>query len=322
MLRSAGIALRSLSRTSAEIGLKNDAAPAIVQLVRNGKSDNNEGGKSGFLGGAIVALSGLSVSTAFADSKCDRGMDSSQAVTLFQYDVCPWCNKVKAVLDYNKVPYRAVEVHPLMKSELKFSPDYKKVPIMITASGEQINDSNEIIQHIMGELKPGKKGWFGSKSTAKGSDEQQKWQDWADDKLVKLVTVNIYRSWGEAYQAMDYVKYVQAFSALQQTLAYYSGGAVMYFIGAKLVPKYGLEGKDLREELRLAIDSFIEALGQRDFMGGNTPGLADLHVFGIIRAVSNTDTFQFVIHETKAFPWWQRMVEAVGESSRIEEIDD
>lgn len=93
---------------------------------------------------------------------------------------------------------------------------------------------------------------------AKSADEEQ-WRDWADDKLVKLVTVNIYRSWAEAYQAMDYVKYVQSFSFFQQTTAYYFGGAVMYFVGTKLVSKYGLQGKDLREELRMAVDSFIEA---------------------------------------------------------------
>ena len=58
---------------------------------------------------------------------------------------------------------------------------------------------------------------------------------------------------------MDYVKFVQAFSTMDQTVAYYCGGAVMYFVGTKLVPKYGLEGKDLRQELKLAVDSYVEA---------------------------------------------------------------
>jgi microsomal prostaglandin-E synthase 2 len=78
-------------------------------------------------------------------------------VILYQYDVCPFCCKVKAVLDYYRVrclitivtkhfmvpcmrphaelivvarwaqiPYRCVEVGPLMKTELKWSA-YKKV---------------------------------------------------------------------------------------------------------------------------------------------------------------------------------------------------
>jgi hypothetical protein len=85
-------------------------------------------------------------------------------VILYQYDVCPFCCKVKAVLDYYRVrflpqllitlqstialrnaaifrcadhaccaqiPYRCVEVGPLMKTELKWS-EYKKVPLAPT----------------------------------------------------------------------------------------------------------------------------------------------------------------------------------------------
>jgi glutaredoxin len=46
---------------------------------------------------------------------------------LYQYDPCPFCNKVRAVLDYHKLPYTVVEVNPMRKKELAFSKDYKKV---------------------------------------------------------------------------------------------------------------------------------------------------------------------------------------------------
>jgi hypothetical protein len=55
-------------------------------------------------------------------------------------------------------------------------------------------------------------------------------------------------------------------------------------------------------------------------MGGKSPSLADLQVFGIIRAISATDTFQFVINETDILPWWTRMISQVGESARVEEL--
>ena len=51
-------------------------------------------------------------------------------MTLYQYDVCPFCNKVKAALDFHGIPYDVVEVNPLTKSELKFS-EYKKVPVLV-----------------------------------------------------------------------------------------------------------------------------------------------------------------------------------------------
>jgi microsomal prostaglandin-E synthase 2 len=75
----------------------------------------------------------------------------NQTLLLYQYEVCPWCNKVKAVLDYYKVPYQVVEVDPLRKSQIKFS-EYKKVPIVVTPSGDQVNDSNEIIRYVTQDL--------------------------------------------------------------------------------------------------------------------------------------------------------------------------
>lgn len=138
------------------------AAPATAISFSSQREGSTFDGASHWSLGVVAALSGVSVATASAQTKADHAKNNSQAVTLFQYDVCPWCNKVKAVLDYNGIPYRAVEVNPLMKSELKFSQGYKKVPILVTADGEQINDSNEIIRYIMSDKTPATKGWCGT----------------------------------------------------------------------------------------------------------------------------------------------------------------
>jgi hypothetical protein len=36
-------------------------------------------------------------------------------VTIYQYKICPFCCKVKAVLDFFKVPYETLDVNPLTK---------------------------------------------------------------------------------------------------------------------------------------------------------------------------------------------------------------
>jgi hypothetical protein len=64
------------------------------------------------------------------------------------------------------------------------------------------------------------------------------------------------------------------------------------------------------------------AVGKQKFIGGMKPCLADLQTFGILRAISTTDTFQYVMTETDIMPWWSRMVEVVGESSRVEELPE
>ena len=40
-------------------------------------------------------------------------------VTLYAYKICPFCCKTKSILKFAKVPFKAVEVNPLTKSELK-----------------------------------------------------------------------------------------------------------------------------------------------------------------------------------------------------------
>ena len=55
----------------------------------------------------------------------------------------------------------------------------------------------------------------------------------------------------------------------------------------------------------------------RSFLGGDAPNLADLAVFGVIRSVTCTDTFNALMHSTGIGPWYARMMGAVGQSSRL-----
>ncbi|XP_068313916.1 uncharacterized protein [Pyrus communis] len=70
----------------------------------------------------------------------------SKDVELYQYEACPFCNKVRAFLDYYNIPYKVVEVNPISKKEINWS-DYKKVPIL-KVDGEQMVDSSDIIDKL------------------------------------------------------------------------------------------------------------------------------------------------------------------------------
>merc|ERR1740138_1312095 len=78
------------------------------------------------------------------------GADASAAqLRLFQYAICPFCNKTKAALDFLRVPYATVEVDPLTRSQIKFSKDYKKVPIAVFGDGEVVGGSTEIVDRAL-----------------------------------------------------------------------------------------------------------------------------------------------------------------------------
>ncbi|EFJ23495.1 hypothetical protein SELMODRAFT_103322 [Selaginella moellendorffii] len=253
-------------------------------------------------------------------------------VILYQYEACPFCNKVKAFLDYYDVPYRIVEVNPLGKKEIAWS-EYKKVPILMV-DGEQMNDSTgkvlvdlccsssllivlrvlslEIISTLDGKLNPKRSPAL----TAAAKEEEEKWRKWVDGHLVHLLSPNIYRSTKEALQAFDYITREGNFTAWERATAKYAGAAAMYFISKRLKKRHNIT--DERAALYEAANTWVEALDNRNvFSGGSKPNLADLAVFGVLRPIRNLDSGNDMIANSKIGAWYSRMEQAVGNSARV-----
>lgn len=164
---------------------------------------------------------------------------------------------------------------------------------------------------------------FGSKSSstssssaASSSDEETQWRRWVDERLVKTITANIYRNWDESWDTFRYITDQTNWSWGTRELARVSGAVLMWQIGQRMPKKYGLEG-DLREALYADLREWLQALGSRRFMGGDKPNLADLAVFGVLRAVEKTPTFNDAVANTHIGGWYVRMSQAVGISSRL-----
>ena len=89
-----------------------------------------------FTSAVVAEVDGVGLAASpIASTRAALPRDKSpfDSVTLYQYDVCPFCNKVKAQLDFLGIAYDVVEVNPLTKSELGFSKEYRKVPIVVRA---------------------------------------------------------------------------------------------------------------------------------------------------------------------------------------------
>jgi microsomal prostaglandin-E synthase 2 len=246
---------------------------------------------------------------------------------VYQYEVCPFCCKVKAFLDYHKLPYRVVEVNPLTKSELKWS-QYKKVPVIVLDDSEQVNDSSAIISRLAAELAAQNKktsvGLFSFGGKKKGGaaspEEEEKWRRWVDERLVRVITVNIYRTAKESFQTFEYISEAGNFGWVHREAARIAGATMMWAISNKLKKKYNVEG-DLRENLYKCANDWVDAVGNdRPFFGGDVPNLADISVFGVMKSITGTDTFMDLQHKTRIGPWYERMFEAVGETSRLPDL--
>jgi microsomal prostaglandin-E synthase 2 len=131
-----------------------------------------------------------------------------------------------------------------------------------------------------------------------------------------VLTVNIYRTPRESFQTFEYITDTGKFNFLEREAVRIVGATTMYAISGKLKKKYKIEG-DPRAELYSTAEEWVSGLGGRPFMGGDKPNLADISAFGVIRSITCTDTFLDLMHNTKISGWYERMMKAVGDSSRI-----
>ncbi|KAL2895365.1 Prostaglandin E synthase 2 [Bienertia sinuspersici] len=216
-----------------------------------------------------------------------------------------------AFLDYYNIQYKVVEVNPISKKEIKWS-DYKKVPI-VTVEGEQMVNSSDIIDTMFKRLHP-----EGSAKSSTSSEEEKEWLGWVDSHLVHVLSPNIYRTAGEALESFDYItshgKSLK-FGFMERMVAKYAGATAMYFVAKKLKKKYNIT--DERESLYQSAETWVDALKDREFLGGSKPNLADLAVFGVLRPIRYLQSGKDMVEHTRIGNWYSRMEEAVGESCRV-----
>ncbi|KAJ0781596.1 putative prostaglandin-E synthase [Helianthus annuus] len=215
-------------------------------------------------------------------------------VVLYQYQACPFCNKVKAFLEYYDIPYKIVEVNPMNKKEIKWS-DYRKVPILMV-DGEQMVNSSDIIDKMYQRMHP---------DSVTEDAETQKWRRWVDDHLVHVLSPNIYRSPSEALESFDYITTKGNFSFTERLVAKYGGAAAMYFVSKKLKKRHNIT--DERAALYEAADTWVNALNGRQYLGGSEPNLADLSVFGVLRPIRELKSGKDMVENTRIGEWFMRM---------------
>jgi microsomal prostaglandin-E synthase 2 len=224
---------------------------------------------------------------------------------LYQYAACPFCSKVAATLRYKGVDFETIEVHPLKKKEIDFSPDYRAVPIYIDSNGKQVNDSTPIMRHIDQEFT--QKPVF--ETTAEPKAREERWLTWSEDYVQGLPTV-VYGNLKSSLKSFSYVTKVGKFSFIERLTIQYSGALIMTLVAKKIKKRRSIE--DPKAFLRKKVSEWSEGLEGRPFMGGDKPNGADMAVFGISRIVANLEAGK-IFNESPAFmSWFNAMSKQTG----------
>ncbi|XP_059149092.1 prostaglandin E synthase 2-like [Physella acuta] len=227
---------------------------------------------------------------------------SGLKLMLFQYQTCPFCCKVRAVLDYHGFSYDVIEVNSVTKKQLKWT-EYKKVPILIvqlpgSKNEVKIVDSSVIISVLESYLHDRSTGLekyssyypcitenegrktkydFPNKyfimfqetadlsSTPDQRKEERKWREWADDHLVHMLSPNAYRTPRESLQAFKYFSEVGEWEQNFSTLerqVVIYVGATVMYFIGKILKTKYKLKEDVRQSLYDACNEWVKAVGK------------------------------------------------------------
>tara|TARA_Y100000588_G_scaffold50932_2_gene47874 strand:+ start:2284 stop:3030 length:747 start_codon:yes stop_codon:yes gene_type:complete len=215
--------------------------------------------------------------------------------TMYCFETCPFCFKVKALLGSRGIEYSKVEVDPTFKTQLKWS-DWGKVPVLVDVDGTQVNDSNYILHYIDSR--------DSNSFPRKGEDsEQDQWMDFSNKVLGKSIVAVIYTSYRTSLQALAYVTRVDNFSFGSRLINKWLGAFIMRMVGRSRAKMFDLPP---RENLKFQLDHMSNGI-EGDFFGGEEPNGADYANFGILRSMQGLNGFDIVESHQVVSGWYSRM---------------
>jgi len=233
---------------------------------------------------------------------------SEYKIQLYQYKICPFCNRVKSYLDYLQIEYDTIEVNPLSKGEIsKLEVKAKKVPIAVI-NGAVIEDSKTIIDFVSNSMVDSASNTRLNFNKQKFFPEDtEKWIEWSEKSLAVLLYPNITRSFNESWECFTYANDVVTWNVLTRMAVQYAGAAAMSMANGKIKKKYNII--DERKDLQECIATWTTALGSNTFLHGDYITLPDLVVFGVLKSIAGLSTFREIMTENEKLRVWYECVD-------------
>lgn len=211
-------------------------------------------------------------------------------ITLYQFESCPFCSKVRALLNYIDQPFEVVEVTPFGMKELAFT-DHKKVPVLKDAD-KIITESATIIDHI-------------NEHYAKFpvDDASKKWTDWIDTTLVHYITPLVHPDFNTSRKNFKHIIPKGKYSGLKASMLRFAGAIAMPKVAKKLQSKYDI--KDPEAEYLSAIDHWLDTgIDGKVFYGGDKPNFVDCSVFGVLNSCHELGPVKMAMRHNITFANW------------------
>ena len=222
---------------------------------------------------------------------------------LYEFSLCPFCNKVRAGLELKGIPFDSVEVSPRSKVELPPLPEGtpKKVPVFQN-DGDTVADSTAILNYIEERI-PGKVSFHPADAAARQRSDEI--EDWVDTQFIEALPTVIYGTWGEAAQAARIVATNSKLSGGQRFLVQLAGAVVMKQISKRILKRN--DRTDAHTWVRENSKQFAEWLGDKPYVLGDSPCLGDVAMHGAITCVKEFPIFDEIMKTGQLGTWYQRL---------------
>ncbi len=211
-------------------------------------------------------------------------------ITLYQFQSCPFCSKVRALLTFIKEPFEVIEVSPFGMKELDFT-DHKKVPVLKDGD-EVIVESATIIEHINNKY---------AKFTV--NDDAKEWTDWIDQTLVHYLPPLIHPNFKTSLQNFQRIIKPGQFGWFKGKIVRFAGAIAMPKVARKMKDKYNIVNAET--EFLEAIDHWAQnGLKGNEFYGGDKPDYVDCSVFGVLNSCHELGIVKRAMQHSKEFALW------------------
>lgn len=227
-------------------------------------------------------------------------------LTLYQFELCPYCHKVKAGLELKGLPHRRVEVNPMSKKEIlhlgEAAEGRRKVPV-IGIGDEVRRESSEILRWLDEVGQGDRKLGVSDDSARVRADEIDAW---VDKDLIQILPTVLYGTWSESIKAAKLTAATSNFSRMDNLKVSLFGSVVMKMIAKRILKRRG-EGKSGAELFEEQLDQLETYLGEDNFLGGDEPNFADAGVHGALTCVREFPAFERVLERPVISAWYDRV---------------
>lgn len=223
-------------------------------------------------------------------------------ITLYQFESCPFCSKVRALLNHIDMPFEIIEVSPYGMPELQPT-GQKKVPVLKDGD-EIISESSTIIEYI-------------NEHYAKfpANEKTKEWTDWLDDTLVHYITPLVHPNFLASRKNLVSLMTKSGAGWLKTALFSFAGAIAMPKVAKKIKTKYNI--KDAKAEYLTAIDHWSNnGLDGKVFFGGDKPDFVDCSVFGVLNSCHDLGLVTLAMKQNIAFAdWYNRCLTTMSKSN-------